>query len=66
MRRKLFGKSQNSKNPTKREYRLWNQNLDGIEKKKEKKAMGKKITEDQGVSMEIREKCKDRRMEKED
>ena len=36
MRRKSFEKSQNVKNPTKREYSLWNQDLDRTEKKKEK------------------------------
>ena len=36
MRRKSFKKSKNVQNPTKREYSLWNQDLDRIEKKKEK------------------------------
>ena len=66
LRRTLFEKSQNGKNPIKQEYTLCNQNLDRIEKKKGKKAMENKITEDQGVPMKIREKCKERRMEKED
>lgn len=36
MKRKSFEKSENVKNPTKREYSLWNHNLNRIEKKKEK------------------------------
>ena len=35
-------------------------------KRRKKKTMENKFTEDQGVSMESGEKCKERRMEKED
>ena len=47
------------------ESRLNGVRLDRIEKKKETKAIEKKITEDWGVSMKIRGKFKKRKMKKE-